>query len=132
MLLIAAEYPFREIHGIEFGKELHECAEQNISRVRRHRLKCTRIHSILMDAVEYLFPPGNLVVYFNNPFGPDVMERVLQRLESAIANSSRDVRVVLVFPENAFVMEGRKQFTLDKHLRRYIIWRTTNTISMFR
>src|SRR5918996_1296859 len=34
VLLIASEFPFAEIIGVEFAKELHEIAAQNIRRYR--------------------------------------------------------------------------------------------------
>ena len=35
VLLVAATFPFREVIGIEFAKELHETAESNIAQVTR-------------------------------------------------------------------------------------------------
>lgn len=127
MLLLAAEYPFFEIHGVEFSKELHQRAEQNIAAARASRLKCSRIESHLIDVTDYTFPPGNLVVYFFNPFGPEVMEPVLDQLDSALEARPRDVRIVLVFPRCAFLMDGRKQFSIQKQSDRYIIYRSIFT-----
>ena len=124
MLFLAAEYPFCEIHGVEFSKELHAKAEQNIAAVRASRLKCSRIESHLMEVTDYTFPPGNLVVYFFNPFGPEVMEPILDQLESALEARPRDVRIVLVFPSCAFLMDGRKHFSLQKQSGCYIIYRS--------
>lgn len=122
MLLLAAEYPFGEVQGVEFATELHDIAQQNLQAVRRHRVQCGRIGSNLMDAVDYTFPPGNLVIHFFNPFGPEIMAQVLDRLDGAIESTSRDVRIIMMFPENAFLFEDR-QFRIYRKSRRFLIYR---------
>jgi hypothetical protein len=61
VLLIAAERPFREVFGIEFSRELHEIALENISRLPRHLARAARVRSINGDAAEVGLPTGNLV-----------------------------------------------------------------------
>lgn len=122
MLLLAAEYPFGEVQGVEFATELHAIAEQNVQSVRRNRLKCRRICSNLMDAADYTFPAGNLVLHFFNPFGPEIMKQVLDRLDDAMESAPRDVRIILMFPENAFVFAERKQFRIYRKSSRFLIY----------
>jgi hypothetical protein len=45
MLLLAAEYPFRQIQGVEFAVELHDQATANIHRYTSARRRCARIES---------------------------------------------------------------------------------------
>jgi hypothetical protein len=118
MLLIASEYPFREIQGVEFAVELHRLAETNISDCRNVRRKCRKIRSLLLDATDYTFPPGNLVLYFFNPFGHEVMEEVLQRLDASLKEDPRQAIVVMVYPDFAFLLDQRPHFLLYRETRR--------------
>jgi hypothetical protein len=44
-LLMASEYPFRQIIGLEFSPELHRIAESNITRYFSPTQKCRKIRS---------------------------------------------------------------------------------------
>jgi hypothetical protein len=118
MLLIASEFAFREIQGVEFAVELHRLAEHNISRCRNARRKCRKVRSLLLDAADYTFPPGNLVLYFFNPFGHEVMEEVLQRLDASLKDEPRQAIVVMVYPDFAFLLDQRPHFHLYRETRR--------------
>lgn len=126
MLLVAAEYPFRTIHGIEFALELHRQAEQNISRYRHARQRCTELESINLDASEYRFPDGKLILYLYNPFGPEVLRKVLTNLEESIAQQPRHVIVVMVNPELASVTDSMPFLRLYFQTQRFRIYQTAD------
>ena len=129
MLLIAAEHPFREIQGIEFAAELHREAEANIKRYRSPKQRCRRLRSLALNAADYSFPRGDLVVYLFNSFGRAVMEQVLDRLEKSLEDDPRDVILVMLFPECSFLVDARTRFCLYKQTRRYRIYRSCVNIS---
>lgn len=90
-LLVAAEYPFKAVIGVEFAEELHNIAVNNI-RAYRGKLRCQQVRSVNTDATEFSFPCGPLVVHFFNPFQPPVLERVLTKIIAC-----RDRPIVLAF-----------------------------------
>lgn len=122
MLFLAAEFPFRRVAGIEFAAELHDCATRNIARYRRIRSKCRDIQSVHVDAAEYQFPDGNLVVYLFNPFGPPVLEKVMSNLKKSLDASPRHVIVVLVTPEHRDVVDALPWLTCYRATRQYRIY----------
>ena len=126
MLLVAAEYPFRKIQGVEFAVQLHREAEQNIVRYRHRGRRCRDIRSVNMDAADYLFPDGNLVLYLYNPFGLDVMKKVFANLEKAIAHAPRHVVVIMVNPEFASVADSMPSLRLHYLTRRFRIYQTAH------
>lgn len=78
ILIGAVEQGFRHVFGVEFVRELNEVARENIS-VRG-------IHNATLwtgDAAQYVFPPGNLLIYFGNPFRVEVMRAVIENLRTA-------------------------------------------------
>ena len=70
ILLVAAEFPFQKIRGIEFAIELHRQAERNIARYRHSGQRCTDLESIDIDASHYVFPESKLILYLFNPSSP--------------------------------------------------------------
>jgi SAM-dependent methyltransferase len=76
-LLLAEEYEFKKIVGVDFAKNLAEIASENATKVGSKRI--TVVHG---DAREFSFPPGPLVVFLYNPFSAAIMRSVTQRLIS--------------------------------------------------
>jgi SAM-dependent methyltransferase len=124
MLLLAAEYPFRKIVGIEFAAELNDRALRNIASYRSRKQRCREIESLRMDALDFWFPDGNLVLYLFNPFGLATMQRLLERLEHSLDRNPRDVLVVTVFPEFDSLFSATRHFTLYRRMRRCHIFRS--------
>ena len=124
MLLIAAEYPFRRVQGLEIALELHRDATQNISRFRHPSQRCAIIESLNVDALEYVFPQGNLILYLFNPFLPEVLKKVLLNLESSLAQHPRHVIVIIVNPVFGFVLEEKPFLRLYLENRRYRIYQS--------
>ena len=74
VLLVAASFPFKEVIGIEFLRELHEVALSNIARLPPDLSRAGKVSSIHCEASAFELPDSNLVCYFHNPFGPPVMQ----------------------------------------------------------
>ncbi len=105
VLLIASEFPFSEIIGVEFATELHEIAGENIRRYRSKTQKCKNVKSLNLDAIEFEVPLTPLVLYFFNPFRPPVWIPVLQRLQRSLNSHPRDVILIYENPCHAGLIE---------------------------
>jgi predicted RNA methylase len=90
-LLLASDFPFRKLIGIEFARELHEAAATNL----RNR---TSVQLLCMDVVEFEFPQDPLVVFLYNPFGPEIISQVAHRLYRSFAANRRPVYVLYLNP----------------------------------
>src|SRR5260370_9926823 len=78
-LLMAAEYPFRRIVGVELIAELHRAARQNIREYRSPTQRCVQIDSVVVDAREFELPEEPLVLYLFNPLPERALFDALQR-----------------------------------------------------
>lgn len=96
-LLIAARYGFKRIIGIEFVPSLHEMAKFNVERMRS-RLNGATIDLRCMDATEYRFSPDDSVLYLFDPFGEEVMRKVLRNLKASLDEYRRQIWIVYVNP----------------------------------
>jgi SAM-dependent methyltransferase len=107
-LLIAAKRPFQRVIGIEIAQELHEVAQRNIALFKqRTDVACTDIQSLCLDARGYAPPAGDLLVYFYNPFLPEIFEPVLATLEQAARSAPRELLAYYIEPKFPQVFDGR-------------------------
>lgn len=107
-LVLASEFPFRRIVGVEFSRELADIAERNVAAFRSDRQQCDDFEVVCMDAVEYELPDEPCVLYFYNPFSEAVLRRVLASVRRSVADSPRPIYVVVTgdAPLHALVEEG--------------------------
>jgi SAM-dependent methyltransferase len=98
-LLLASEYPFREVIGVELSPELHSIAVANIRRFQSPSQVCGNVRSIEGDAAGFAFPPGPLVVYLWNPFEAIVLARVLANLKTSLSQEPREIYLLYIQPD---------------------------------
>lgn len=79
-LLLAREYPFRQILGIELSPALAEIARRNLTAVRDLPGRCRDVRLVRADARRRRFPRGPLVAFLFNPFDGEALGAVLDRI----------------------------------------------------
>lgn len=104
-LLLAAQFPFQRIVGVELSRELERVAQNNLRCFRSPR-RCARIESVLGDAATFELPGAPLVVYLYNPFDEPVLARCLKNIEHSLAGRPRPIVVVYYYPKLRHVFEG--------------------------
>jgi SAM-dependent methyltransferase len=122
VLFVAAEYPFRKVIGVEFSNDLHDEALANLKRYNYRGRRCANIEPVHADAREFEFPDDNLVIFLFNPFGPEVMERMLANLERSLERHPRHVIVVMLWPEQSHLVEERPVMRVYRKTRRHHIF----------
>ena len=99
VLLMAAQYGFKKIIGVEYMPEWHHVAEENIRKfVAEHKIDAA-IQTLCMDARDFDFPAGPLVVYLFNPFPEPILAAVLERLRESLLKNPRPLIVAYRYPE---------------------------------
>lgn len=93
-LLLASDYPFREVVGVEFARPLHDIAVRNVAGYRSETQRCAAVHSECADATTFVPPSGPLVCFFFNPFDEATLGSVLERLSDAAKREPREIFVV--------------------------------------
>jgi SAM-dependent methyltransferase len=105
-LLMAADYPFRRIIGVELLPTLNEIAQENIARHKAETQRCFAMQSICGDATEFEFPAEPTVLYLFNPFPEAGLRRLISNLERSSWNDPRPFYVLYHNPLLAHVLEG--------------------------
>lgn len=96
-LLVAARLGFRRVIGVEFARELVEIAQANLAKLGLANATVEHI-----DAADFRFPSGDMVVYLYNPFSQEVMRKVVANLRTV---QSKRLYVIYNFPESAEVFD---------------------------
>jgi SAM-dependent methyltransferase len=99
VLLMASAYPFKRIVGVEFMPNLVSAAQKNISGYSSDRQRCRKIETLCMDARDFQFPSGPLVVYLFNPFSESTFAQVLENLHRSVEQMPRPVYIAYRFTE---------------------------------
>ena len=97
-LLIASEFPFRRIIGIEADPSLNAIAEHNFASYRTDRQKCRNLISLCGDVRDFVFPAEPLLVYLFNPFTETVIADVLENIQSSLREWPRPLLLVYLRP----------------------------------
>jgi len=98
VLLVASDFPFRKIVGVEFSRGLHDIASRNVQQYSSRAQRCKNISLVHGDAIQYEFEPVPSVVFMFNPFRPAVLAPVLRNLRASIEKRPRDVLLVYAAP----------------------------------
>jgi SAM-dependent methyltransferase len=93
-LLMASDYPFRRIMGVELLPALDEIAQENLRAYQNQSQKCFALESVCADATAFPFPKVPLVVYLFNPFPKSGLRRVVARLEQSLGANPRPAYVL--------------------------------------
>lgn len=112
LLLIASEFPFQAIRGVEFAQELCAIAAANVAKWKRIRQITVPIETICSDALEYLFQPDENVIYLFNPFPADMLAVVLGNLSESLEKSPRQVLVCFLNIPEATMLADRFGFSV--------------------
>jgi SAM-dependent methyltransferase len=104
-LLLASEYAFRKIIGVELIADLNRIAQENIAAYWSERpapeaegsntgRPPAPIEAFCMDARDFAFPPEPLLVYLFNPLPEAGLRQVVRNLGDSLARVPRPVWIV--------------------------------------
>ena len=105
MLLVAAEFGFAFVSGVEFGRAAYEVGLENLKKFRERRPAAPPVEMHFGDAGSFPLPARPLVVYMFNPFGTEVIQTVLAGMEHSLRSTPRDCWIVYVNPVHHDVFE---------------------------
>lgn len=118
VLLIAAEYGFEEVKGIEFSSNLTTIANKNISKYRTQYKSNTFFDVINIDAAHYKFNNIEDVFFLYNPFDEVILEKVLDNICKSLKEHKRRVWMIYAnavyreLIENAMTIVSVEEFNI--------------------
>jgi len=126
-LLLASEYPFRRVLGVELEPNLHRVALRNIEIYRTDTQKCRDVASIRADATELELPPDPLVCSFYNPFDQRILRNVVTNIERSLREKPREAQVIYLNPVHREVFDESPGWQLNgvSIFSGYVLYRWT-------
>jgi len=97
-LLMASEFPFQQIIGVEFSPSLVGIAVTNARGYDSPTQRCDRIEVRLQDATAFEFPSSPLFVFMFDPFRPPVLTKVLENLRQSLQQTPRPLVLAYLLP----------------------------------
>jgi predicted RNA methylase len=124
-LLMASDYPFRRIVGVELLPALHQAAQENLSKYRSESQKCFALESICADATQFSFPAEPIVLYLFNPFPESGLRRMMASLEQSLREHPRAVYVLYHNPLLEHVLSESSGFRRLHAIHQYAVYGAT-------
>jgi SAM-dependent methyltransferase len=105
-LLVASEFPFRRIIGVEFSPALHAVAEQNIAKYKSSTQTCKNLQSVCLDFTRFTLPTEPAVFYFFDPCNRAVLVQVLRNIEKSLRRHPRKILIIYTAPRFQELMDS--------------------------
>jgi SAM-dependent methyltransferase len=121
-LLMASDYPFAHIIGVELLQELNKIALQNIARYRSDQQKCFNIKAQADDARHFDFPLEPTILYLFNPFPRHVWREVLANLHQSWLAAPRPVYVIYHNPVHDDILREQSWLQPLHRTHQYVIY----------
>lgn len=110
-ILLAAEYPFQGVAGIELNPILAGIARRNLAKWCAAGRVVAPTQIICGDAVAARLPDGPCLVFLFNPFGESVMRRLIKRFAAEFKDRPGQLDVLYVNNEQDRIIERHSGFT---------------------
>jgi SAM-dependent methyltransferase len=110
-MLVASEFPFRSVTGVELSPQLAKIARRNIARFRHRYPQRAPLTIAEANAVTWPLPEGKLVIYLYHSFGEELVSQLVKKLEAALAEGAEHMFFVYLNPVNGHLLDASPRFT---------------------
>jgi len=123
-LLMASEFGFKRIIGVELSAALTSLAATNIRTYFHNKPKKPYIDLICMNGIKYQLPEENVVLFLNNPFDASIMTALVSNLENSLVKVPRSFYVVYLNPLHRQTFDISRSFSVKAHNSHYLIYQS--------
>ena len=100
VLMMAADYPFLKVSGVELSPKLAKVARHNLARWLSTRRACRNVTLQVGDVMQLRLPDGPVILFLFNSFGAEVMTKLLEGLVAAGKIRTAPIDLICVHPEH--------------------------------
>jgi hypothetical protein len=109
-MLLASEYRFRSVIGVELHPALARIARRNMAVWRGAGRAVAPMRLVCCDASEFRLPGGSCVAFLFNPFGGPVLRRLLQNWSRTLAEHGGKLDILYVNNEQETLLRREPGF----------------------
>jgi len=113
VLLIASQYGFRKVVGIEFSGELCTIARKNVELFFRKAKRLSSIEVIETDATKHHFQAEDRVFFMYNPFDAFILAKVVDNIRRSVEENPRRIWLIYNTPLHHDVIKRAGLFQSD-------------------
>lgn len=125
-MLMASDYPFKTIIGLEYAKRLHDIAVDNCRTYHSPNQQCHSLEPVLGDALHYEPPAGPIVCFMCNPFDEATLRSVFNRWRTRYESGDREMRILYLnmrnIAEKGAVLEEQHWLAPVARNRRFVVF----------
>jgi hypothetical protein len=110
-MIVASEFPFHSISGIELSPFLAKIARRNIETIQRSFPMRPPLTTIEGNAITQPLPNGKLVFFFYHSFGEELLSQLIRMLEMAISNGNGPIFFIYYNPVHGNLLDASAAFT---------------------
>jgi len=101
----------KKIIGVELSKSLCDLSINNLSKYKYKQNNNICFDILNISALDYKFNNSENIIFFYDPFGPNVMNSVLSNLNVSLKKNKRSIYLIYVSPihSNLFLKFGFKE-----------------------
>ncbi len=117
-LFVAEQCGFTKLIGVDIAKELIDAANDNKAIYKKKNQQST-VDFLFEDATQFKIPNDAKVFYFFNPFGEEIMQKVIHNIKESVNLYPRNVYCIYLNPKYKAVFEqnGFEVFYTKKNKR---------------
>ncbi len=97
-LLLAIEWGFQKVVGLEFSNKLSEIAKENIGIYQKKTDRKSQIDLVVTDVMDYKIKDDENIFYFFNPFDDIVFGKVLNNIKKSLDTKHRKIWLIYYNP----------------------------------
>jgi SAM-dependent methyltransferase len=128
-LLLAAEYPFRRVVGVELWQPWADEARRNLASAKRFKSAAGAIELVDGDAATYEYPREPLVVYVHNSFDAVLMNTVVEALQESLIRAPRHLYLIYHGPWQRHITDSVRLWKPVAEFRKCVIYHAAEDAS---
>jgi len=109
-LMLACDYPFREIIGVERNLGLTDIAAANLEKWRASGHLCPPTRAVCRDILEFEFPDTPCLFYLYNPFAEPILRRLIEHIERSFSANPRPLDILYSHPVSPHLFENHPSY----------------------
>jgi SAM-dependent methyltransferase len=109
--VVASEFSFRVVAGVELSPVLAEIARANAAAIRRKLPHRTKIDIFEANALTFPLPAGKLVIFLYHPFGRELVSELIGKLEDRIPFDGTHLFIVYYNPVHGDLFDASAAFS---------------------
>ena len=110
VLLVASNFCYQKVRGIEFAHALCDIAKNNLAIYTNRISSKTQFQIIESDVVDYRINSDENVFFMYNPFNESILSTIINNIVLSLSRSPRKILIIYHNPKHTAVIEGHTQF----------------------